>query len=67
MKKRFTIWIPDDEEIEALQLAIALKNENDKDNARGVTLFQATPEDLKNKDWLFRHHSKAEPVKDGEV
>lgn len=64
MKKGFTIWIPDDSKLEGIQIAISLKTEND----RSVTLFQETPEQLReHNEWLFRMNGAAVPVENGQA
>lgn len=63
MKEGFTIWIPDDAKIQAINLAIMVKNEK----TNGLTMFNLTEDQIKDcAEWYFSVDSNALPVKNGE-
>lgn len=63
MKEGFTIWIPDDAEIQGLNIAIVVKDS--KEN--GVTFFNLTDKEIKDcQEWYFSVYNKALPVRNGE-
>ena len=63
MKEGFTIWIPDDAEIQGLNIAIVVKDS--KEN--GVTFFNLTDKEIKDcPEWYFTTNKKSLPVKNGE-
>lgn len=63
MKEGFKIWIPDDAEIQAINIAIMVKNEK----RNGVTMFNLDRDQVKDcSEWYFPVDSKALPVKNGE-
>lgn len=63
MKEGFTIWIPDDAKIQAISIAIMVKNEK----TNGLTMFNLTEDQVEDcAEWYFSVNSKALPVKNGE-
>lgn len=63
MKEGFTIWIPDDASIQAINIAIMVKNEK----TNGLTMFNLTEDQIKDCDeWYFSVDNNALPVKNGE-
>lgn len=63
MKEGFTIWIPDDAEIQAINIAIMVKNEK----TNGLTMFNLTEDQIKDcTEWYFSVDSNALPVRNGE-
>lgn len=63
MKEGFTIWIPDDASIQAINIAIMVKNEK----TNGLTMFNLTEDQIKDcAEWYFSVDNKALPVKNGE-
>lgn len=63
MKEGFTIWIPDDAEIQAINIAIMVKNEK----TNGLTMFNLTEDQIKEcAEWYFSADRKALPVRNGE-
>lgn len=63
MKEGFTIWIPDDASIQAINLAIMVKNEK----TNGLTMFNLTEDQIKDcAEWYFSVYNNALPVKNGE-
>lgn len=63
MKEGFKIWIPDDSEIQAINIAIMVKNEK----TNGLTMFNLTEDQIKDcAEWYFSVDNTALPVKNGE-
>lgn len=63
MKEGFTIWIPDDAEIQGINITIVIKDKK----TNGVTFFNPNYSDIKDcNEWYFTAESKALPVKNGE-
>jgi len=63
MKEGFTIWIPDDASIQAINIAIMVKNEK----TNGLTMFNLTEDQVKDcAEWYFSVDNNALPVKNGE-
>lgn len=63
MKEGFTIWIPDDASIQAINLAIMVKNEK----TNGLTMFNLAEDQIKDcAEWYFSVDNNALPVRNGE-
>lgn len=63
MKEGFTIWIPDDAKIQAINIAIMVKNEK----TNGLTMFNLTEDQVKDcAEWYFSVDNNALPVRNGE-
>lgn len=63
MKEGFTILIPDDAEIQAINITIMVKDEK----ANGLTMFHLTEDQIKDcAEWYFSVDNKALPVRNGE-
>ena len=63
MKEGFTIWIPDDAKIQAINMAIMVKDEK----TNGLTMFNLTEDQVKDcNEWYFSVNNKALPVRNGE-
>lgn len=63
MKEGFKIWIPDDAEIQAINISIVVKDKK----TNGVTFFYPSENDIKDcNEWYFTTESKPLPVKNGE-
>lgn len=63
MKEGFKIWIPEDAEIQAINIAIMVKNEK----TNGLTMFNLTEDQIKEcAEWYFSVDSNALPVSNGE-
>lgn len=63
MKEGFTIWIPDDAEIQAINITILIKDEK----TNGLTMFSISDDQIKDSaEWYFSVNSEALPVRNGE-
>lgn len=64
MNRAFTIYVPDDCELDAIQMTVVVKRKNG--TSRGCTFFNK--EELRNDEkWLFITDGKARHVKESEV
>ena len=63
MKEGFTIWIPDDVEIQAINITILVKNEK----TSSLAMFNLDEDQVKDcSEWCFSVDSKPLPVRNGE-
>lgn len=64
MKEGFTIWIPDDAKIQAINITIMVKNEKKTNSLTMLSLSEDQVEDCA--EWYFSVDCNALPVKNGE-
>ena len=63
MKEGFTIWIPDDAKIQAINITIMVKDEK----TNGLSMFNLSEDQVEDcAEWYFSVDSKALPVRNGE-